>query len=135
MTALAEALLTAQRGALAAMQKAYLRGGASGVDYDAAALIADLENIGCADVSDRHLFIAALDVMRLLGAEAPKLELGKTYGKTETASEAQMALLKRMADERGTVAPDYVLTKENASKIIDQLKIGTYNPDEWTVPF
>jgi len=128
VTALAEALLTAQRGALAAMQKAFVRGALTGPDFKTR-----LDAIGCSDVTDGDTMISALNVMREFGAEPPQPTKPDTG--SEPASDRQTAYIQKLADERGTVAPDYKLTKDNASKVIEQLKAGTYNPDEWTVPF
>ena len=131
MSALAEALLTAQRGALAAMQKAYVRG-----SYETAEqFLSDAERIGCTDKTDLDLLVNALDTLRLFGSDTPATPQEARTGDNEPASDRQVAYIAKLADERGTTAPDYRLTKDQAHKVIDQLKAGTYNPDEWTVPF
>ena len=71
MTALAEALLAAQRQAIGALSKHYVAG-----MLDVGELCEHLDAMGCKDDVD-----------------------------------------------------------QGQSKVIEQLKAGTYNPDEWTVPF
>lgn len=128
MTALAEALLTAQRGALAAMQKAYLRG-----SFTRAQVEAGLDEIGCTDTTDTALFLAALDVMRQLGTEPPTN--GKPAPEAQPASDKQLTLIKTLADEKGFIPPDGALTKQQASQVITAMQDGTYNADKWTAPF
>lgn len=133
VTALSEALLTAQRGALAAIQKAYL---AHAFEDDA--LFEQLDAIGCTDVVERDLLRECLDTMRTYGhAPAPTNGAAATKppAEDEPASEAQWKLIRRLADERGQVAPDGPLTKAQASAAITELKAGTYSADRYTVPF
>ncbi len=128
MSALSESLVAAQRQAIAALSKQYL----ADHDPNPEMLAGALTDIGCTDKVEQGLLIAALDVLHVLGAQAPE---AKPDTSNEPASDAQMKYLRDLADRNGTTAPDYVLTKTNASKVIEQLKAGTYNPDEWTVPF
>jgi hypothetical protein len=134
MTALAEALLTAQRNAVTALGKWYVSG-----PHDEEKDVADVEEalnaMGCTDKVEQAQLIAAWDVLRARGSEPPTRQDGKPPRENEPASEAQMRLIKKLADERRTVAPDYQLTKQSAHEAIDQLKAGTYNPDDWQVPF
>lgn len=131
MTALAEALLAAQRQAIGALSKAYVAG-----TLDEDGVTTGLEAIGATDVTDRQHLLNALEILQNLGAPAPRATQPETKRDgTDLASDAQLTLLRKVADERGYVAPDYHLTKANASKVIDEMKAGTYNPDEWTVPF
>lgn len=127
-SALGEALLAAQRQAIGALAKPYVAG-MIGTDEVAEELTA----MGCNDLTERVHLIAAWDVLREYGAPAPAPS--KPDPANEAASEAQLRFIARLADERGTAAPDVNLTKEQASTVIEQLKAGTYNPDEWTVPF
>lgn len=66
MTALAEALLAAQRSALAALNKAYV---ARVIDRDVWGM--NLHAIGCEDNVDVVLLLASLDVCREFGVPAP----------------------------------------------------------------
>lgn len=131
MSALAEALLAAQRQAVGALGKSYLAG--AGGDDGQAALCEALDQIGCTDKVEQGYLIASLEYLRQLGTAPPGN--GRPDPATEPASERQTAYIKKLADERGTIAPDWPLTKEQASTVIEQLKAGTYNADEWTAPF
>lgn len=134
MTALAEALLTAQRGALAALGKDYIGRPDAGrpVEEVEEALCA----IGCTDKLEQAQLIAAWDVLREHGAQAPRTNgQAKPPAEDEPASEAQWTLLRKLADERGKIAPDGPLTKAKASQAINALKAGTYNADDYTAPF
>jgi hypothetical protein len=130
MSALAEALLAAQRQAVASLSKAFVAG-----KIDAEGLAAQLDAIGLRDDVDQGLLIDSLTVVKALGGEAPKAAGAHEPKPNEPASERQTAYIKALADERGVIAPDGPLTKEQASKAIEQLKAGTYVVDEWVVPF
>jgi hypothetical protein len=141
MTALAEAVLTAQRQAIAALSKAYLANDASPDDSERITTAREglrdsLNAIGCRDTIEQDYLLTALEYLRQLGAQAPAAN-GSAKPDTghELASADQMRYAQDLADKAGTVLPDYTLTKGNASKLIDQLKAGTYNADEWTVSF
>ncbi len=128
VSALSESLVAAQRQAIAALSKAYV----AGLIEEPADLIVRLNHIGCTDRVEQEQLSHTLDVMREFGT-AP--EPAKPDTSTDMATKAQLDFAARLADEHRTVLPDYQLTKANASKVIEQLKAGTYNPDEWTVPF
>ncbi len=128
MSALSESLVAAQRQAIAALSKSYVAG-----QMDAEPMSVILDTIGCADKVEQAQLLAALDTMRELGSAAPEAAKPDTSG--DMATKAQLDFAARLADEHRTVLPDYQLTKATASKVIEQLKAGTYNPDEWTVPF
>jgi hypothetical protein len=131
VSALAEALLAAQRQAIGALGKSYLAGLG---DEDARdALRVSLDAIGCTDKVEQDYLCTALEYLRQLGT-APVAN-GKPDPASEPASERQTAYIKSLADDRNMIAPDGPLTKEQASKVIEQLKAGTYNADEWTAPF
>jgi hypothetical protein len=140
MTALSDALRAAQAQAIAALSKQYL---ADSGDLESEAiwlsqseLRQKLDLIGCTDTVEQGYLLTALEYMRRLGAQAPAANgSAKPDTSHEPASPDQMRYAADLADKAGTVLPNYTLTKANASKVIDQLKAGTYNPDEWTVPF
>ena len=134
MTALAEALLAAQRQAIGALSKAYVAGAFDGNESRAGAFRAALDEIGCTDAIDQGNLIASLNVLKVYGAPAPKATQPEPRG-DDLETEAQRKLIDKLADERGLAAPGYKLTKANASKVIEELKAGTYNPDSWAVPF
>jgi hypothetical protein len=131
VSALAEALLAAQRQAIGALSKAFVAG-----KIDAEVLAAQLDAIGLRDDVDQGLLIDSLTIVKALGGEAPK-PAGTNGAPKEAkpASEAQWKLLRRLADERSVPAPEGPLTVEQASKIIEQLKAGSYVADEWAIPF
>ncbi len=128
MSALSESLVAAQRQAIAALEKAYISGRA-----DADILRAALNSFGSTDVVEQDQLLYALDALKAFGAAAP--ETAKPDTSHEPATDRQLKFARDLADERGMVLPDYSLTKASASKLIEQLQAGTYNPDEWTVPF
>jgi hypothetical protein len=130
VSALAEALLAAQRQAIGALSKAYVGG-----TVDQETLFGILDGIGLRDGVDQGLLLASLEVVKSLGGEAPKAAGTHEPKPEEPASEKQLAYIADLANERGAVAPDGPLTKEQASKIIEQLKAGSYVADEWSVPF
>ena len=68
MTPLSDALTAAQRSALAALEKAYVAGR---IEPDA--LTAALEAVGISDPVDTAFLLAALDVLREWGVEAPTM--------------------------------------------------------------
>ena len=129
MTALADALVAAQRRALAATQKAYLAGL---LDEDGAT--EEMQGYGLRDEVDTIHLLAALDVIRARGATAPAETNGAPKA-DEKATEAQLRLIAKLATERNLAAPDGPLTKEQAHTVIDQIKAGTYDPAAWEVPF
>ena len=128
MSALSESLVAAQRQAIAVLSKAYVAG-----LTDLEAFVNELDAIGATDKVEQVQLVASLDVLNTFGGQPP--ETAKPDTSADLATEAQLKFAAKLADEHRTVLPDYQLTKANASKVIEQLKAGTYNPDEWTVPF
>jgi hypothetical protein len=133
VSALAEALLAAQRQAIGTLAKAYVAGAFE--DDGDAGLIANLDRIGATDAVDQAHLTACLDVLRTFGGETPKNGATAAPKEGRPASDAQWKLLRRLADERSVPAPEGPLTVEQASKIIEQLKAGSYVADEWVIPF
>lgn len=126
MTALSDALAATQARAVAALAKRYV-GGTLGEDQTPEGVLA---GIGLSDPTDTAHLIAAWDFLRESGAEPPAEAKPASEPKIEQASDAQWRFIRDLADRNGTTAPD-----KSASKVIEQLQAGTYNPDEWTVPF
>lgn len=131
MSALAEALLAAQRQAVGALSKAYVAG-----TIDDEILCRELDLIGLRDNVDQGLLVHSLIVVKERGGEAPK-PTGSTSGEKmpEQPSDAQRKYIAKLCDERNMVAPDVIVSKEQASEIIEALKAGTYNADAYVVPF
>jgi len=132
VTALSDALAATQARAVAALAKRYV-GGTLGEDETPEAV---LGRIGLNDPTDTAHLIAAWDFLRESGATPPaEVATHETTAKVEPASDKQWDYLRKLADEKGTTAPDGPLTKAQASEAISQLQAGTYDPDKWTVPF
>lgn len=134
MTALAEALVAAQRRAVQVLEKAYVAGS---VDSDE--LVAQLGLIGLTDAVDTAALIHALDVLREHGGALPAAGNGAAVKPPELASDAQVKLIQSLL-ARKQLAPLAEadlrrLEKPKASELIDQLQAGTYSSAAWDVPF
>lgn len=130
MTALADALVAAQRRALAAVEKQYAAG-----KLEADDVRAKLADIGLTDDVDADRLIAALDLIREYGAALPSEPTNGAGKPPEKASDAQLALIARLVSEKNVAGPDLPITKAQAHEIIDGLKNGSYDPATWRVPF
>jgi hypothetical protein len=135
MSALAEALMAAQRRAISAMEKAYVAGR---LDRDTA--IAALDGIGATDAVDRDRLLLALDTIREWGASLPAEPKQPAAEQPEAkASDAQVARIQRDLRSRDLaplVEQDLRnLSKGRASELIDSLAAGTYDAAAWDVPF
>lgn len=129
MSALAEALVAAQRRALQAVEKAYVAG-----QLDGEEATARLTECGITDPVDLAYLLAALDVLKEWGAPVPAEPKGN--GETDKASDKQLQLIADLCKRKNLLAPDPdLLTKAQASEIIDSIDQGTYDPEKWTVPF
>lgn len=136
MSALAEALAAAQRRSLATLEKAYVAG-----VIEAEPMIEAMESCGITDAVDRSFLIASLDVLKEWGVAAPTMteRVARENGAPKKVTEGQVSyiidLLKK--GNHGPLAEQDVraLTFDRASTLIDSLKAGTYNADEWDVPF
>ena len=133
MSALAEALVAAQRRALQAIEKQYVAGK---LDRDGAGTCLNL--IGLNDEVDQDRLLFALDMIRDYGAQLPSepAPSGEPVAKkSEPATDAQLALIARLAKERAVAGPDLPITKQDAHEIIDTLKAGSYDAARWQIPF
>lgn len=130
MSALAEALAAAQARAVAALGKQY-----AGGTIDDVAVRTDLASVGLTDEVDTNRLLAAWDILRAAGATVPGEQASNGKPKDEPATDAQLALVKRLAAEKGQPEPDAPLTKAQAHEVIDTLKAGTYDAGRWVVPF
>jgi hypothetical protein len=137
MSVQSEALAAAQRAALNATAKQIAAGKYVG-DFDSFRFMCDA--IGCGDRTEQEQTWAAWDVVRQTGAIAPKATdtPPQSYSErreTEKATDAQLALIDRLVREKGLQGPDTPLSKADASRVIEQIKAGEYDPAAWTVPF
>lgn len=128
MTALSDALEQAQTRAVAVLAKQYVGGAA-----DEAEVAARLDAVGLTDAIDRGRWLAALDVIREGGGEAPAETNGTR--KDDPMSDKQRDYILKLCSERNLEPPDSPLTKSQASEIIDSIDRGTYDPAKWKVPF
>lgn len=128
MTALSDALETAQTRAVAVLAKQYI-GGIKDVEAVAAALDA----VGLTDEVDRQRWLATLDVIREGGGEAPAETNGKP--KPEPATQKQKDYIVDLCQKANLPYPEEVRTKDEAHAIIEALQAGTYDPATWRVPF
>ena len=131
MSALAEALVAAQRRALASLEKAFI---AERIDSEAFHI--QLHAMGITDDIDIGYLATSLAVMREWGASPPAETNGNEPRK---ASDAQVALIVDLL-KRGNHAPlseadIRSLPLERASALITDLKLGRYDPAKWDVPF
>lgn len=133
MTPLADALTTAQRRALAALEKAYVAG-----HIEAETLPERLASFGVNDPTDVAFLLAALDVLREWGVAEPTMAERVAAAKVEGASEKQADYIKQLVREKGVKEPPDLLglTKAQASQLINELQRGEYDPAKWlAVPF
>lgn len=139
MTALAEALVAAQRRAVQVLEKAYVAGS---VDPDE--LIAQLCLIGLTDAVDTAALIASLNVLREHGGPLPAAAVGNGAAAPkppEPATDKQrVGIRTRMTTkypdaEVHALASEPTLTKDLASEIITALDAGTFELDKYRVPF
>ena len=129
MTALAEALLAAQRQAIGAVCKAFLNGDVSESD-----LFEMLDDIGARDTVEQAQLLASLHTLSRFGTSAPTMANGVRVPAKVTP--AQRARIERTAKERNYAPPDFeTLTKDDASTVIQTMDDGSYDHTRWEVPF
>jgi hypothetical protein len=131
MSALAEALVAAQRRALSAVEKAYVAG-----QLDAESASARLNECGITDPVDLAYLLASLDVLKEWGAAVPAEPNGAEPKKaTEGQIKYALDLFKGRSYPALAEQDIRALTSDRASQLIEALKGNSYNPDEWDVPF
>lgn len=137
MTALADALVAAQRRALAAIEKQYTAG-----KIEAETVRERLDLIGLTDTVDQDRLVAALDTIMEYGAALPAEPVATPAERPpEPATPPQRERIKRDVarlhgdDAAAAVASEPSLTKGQASEIIDSIVKGTFNLEKWYVPF
>jgi len=142
MTPLSEALTTAQKRALAALEKAYVAGQLDPGDDPTALtaegqLVARLHACGITDPVDTAFLAASLDVLREWGVQAPTMT--ERVEQQKSASQRQADYIIELLQKGGHAPLNEMdvrhLTSSAASKLIGQLKDGSYKPEEWDVPF
>ena len=136
MTPLSDALVAAQRRALAAIEKQYTAG-----KIEAETVRERLDLIGLTDTVDQDRLVAALDTIMEYGAALPAEPTTPTERPPEPATPPQRERIKRDVaklhgdDAAAAVASEPSLTKAQASEIIDSIVKGTFNLEKWYVPF
>ena len=137
MSALADALVAAQRRALAAVEKQYAAG-----KLEPEQVREQLDAIGLSDTVDVDRLLAALDLIRDYGATLPGEPAPSSGAKPdEPATPAQRKRIsddvKRLYDEATAekVSGEPSLTKAQASEIISSIVAGTFDLGKWAVPF
>jgi hypothetical protein len=137
MSVLADALVAAQRRALAQLEKEFVRSVQDDPDERAGGFRDALAAIGLTDRTDVDALVNCLEVLRTTGGALPAEPVSPPNGKPEDApaTDAQLALIAKLVKERNQPGPDLPLTKVQAHEIIDGLKVGTYDPGQWRTPF
>ena len=136
MSALADALVAAQRRALGQLEKEFVRSVQDDPEERAAGFRDTLAAIGLTDRLEVDSLIACLEVLRVTGGALPAEQTNGAAPKgPEPATDAQLALIARLASEKNVAGPDLPVTKQDAHAIIDSLKNGSYDPATWRVPF
>jgi hypothetical protein len=127
VSALADALVAAQRRALGQLEKEFVRSVQDDPEERAAGFRDTLAAIGLTDRLEVESLIACLEVLRTTGGALPAEPTnGGAPKPQEKASERQQVPLAEQ-DIRN-------LTKARASQLIDAIGAGTYDPNEWDVP-
>ena len=117
MTALAEALLAAQRQALAELEKAYIAG-----RLEDDAMLEHLDSIGVTDSVDRFHWLEAVNTLKALGVQANGAALSRPAALDEPATKAQLDFIAKLSDDKGRVVNVDGMTKAQASAVIEALK-------------
>lgn len=127
MTALADALAAAQTRVVAALAKSYVAGQSERDD-----VLAAFDAVGLRDSVDAETLLNAWDVIREHGAGAPAEQEPK---RDEPTTDPQWKLIRSLASDKGYIVPDGPLTKAKASEVITSMQNGSYNSDDYCVPF
>jgi hypothetical protein len=136
VSALADALVAAQRRALTQLEKEFVRSVQDDPEERAAGFRDTLAAIGLTDRQEVDSLIACLEVLRVTGGALPAEPTNGGAGKPpEKATDAQLALIAKLVSEKNVTGPDLPVTKAQAHEIIDGLKNGSYDPASWRVPF
>lgn len=137
MSALADALVAAQRRALAQLEKEFVRSWQEDDGERAKGFRDALTAIGLTDRLEVDSLIACLEVLRETGGALPAEPTNgaRSNPETEKATDAQLALIAKLVKERNQPGPELPLTKAHAHEIIDTLKAGTYDAGRWNPPF
>ena len=136
MSALADALVAAQRRALAAAEKRLVAGQMEPEDFRDV-----LVRIGLPEEVDGGYLVAALELIRDYGAAVPGEPRANGEQAKEPATDAQRARIKRDLDKlhggdaAQSISSEPSLTKAQASTIIDTISKGTFELEKWYVPF
>ena len=130
-TEITDALGVTREAVIRAWGKSYIR---RDEEPDDDLYRAGFHSIGIDDDRAIGFLLAGWKVLREQRADAPG-EQAVNGAKVEQASDPQWTLIRKLAAEKQTEPPDAALTKAQATQVIDQLKAGTYKPEQWAVPF
>ena len=138
MTALSEALVAAQRRAIAALEKAYVA-----QMVDRSMLDQQLNAIGCTDSVDQEHLYAALDIIQTWGASLPQASRHGNGNSPDAppalASDKQKAFIVKLLNEGNfpVIASQDLnaMSKQRAHEIIEALQANSYDPSVYDVPF
>ena len=128
MSALSQALESSQNKAIATLGQAYCR---RDDEPDDEFFRGMLHKIGEADDVKIGFLLAAWKILREEKAQPPGEQTQRVVTNDAPASDAQWSLIRKLADEKRTVAPVGPFTKSQASAVIDSLQKGTYNADDY----
>ena len=117
MSALAEALLAAQRQATTGAVRAFVAGALNETELQTL-----LDNIGCTDKIEQGYLLAALHVERQLGVTPQANGAARPAALDEPATKAQLDFIAKLADDKGRVVSTDGITKAQASQVIEALK-------------
>lgn len=128
MSALAEALLAAQRQAIGAASKAFVAGALNETE-----LLAVLDDVGATERVEQGYLLASLHALQQFGVSAPANGAQKPAAKV---SAAQRARIEKTAKERNYALPNFDgLTMAEASTVIQTMDDGSYDAARWDLPF
>jgi hypothetical protein len=129
MSGFPESLTAYQDAAMKALAKRWIRGLE---EPEPEAYRAQFRQVGITDDFGIGFMLNCWAVLREEREQLPEV-VPASVAADNQASEAQWSLIRRLLD--GRKEPDRPLTKDEASRVIDQLKDGSYKPEAWQVPF
>ena len=127
MSALPETLAAAQARALAALEHAYLHELITVEEFGGRC-----SAIGCRDSALRAELLACLDVLRDYGVDPDAAAVSPPRLATESQREQIHAMLAELGEDPPELAG---MTSTQAAHLLLALQTGTYDPEEWDIPF
>jgi hypothetical protein len=129
MSGFPESLTAYQDAALKALGRRYIR---SVDDPDPDTYRLQLVALGVNDELGIQWMLESWKVLREEREQPPEV-VPASVAADKQASDAQWSLIRQLL--KGQKPPDGPLTKDEASRVIDQLKDGSYKAEAWAVPF